>query len=699
MASNDAVDVSTASGTRFTIDPVRVAITRMPGQTRFTPNEDFSVTARVTIPSFGSTVTLDLSLMNKDDSTTTDMALLLTGNDDNRADFGPLAAADYTLTASGVNIVTIRAIDFSVANVPATVTATVGDDLEVRVAVTGRNTLTTPITVTLALTGPTPGTKDVVLTAGIDPNATITFTGLMDGSYTLTATADPPVLNITGSPVNFMKIVVDSDGDGLIDINFLEDLDYIRHNPEGTSYKPGASASAVTAGAPTDTTGTACEDLFTPTNLCGYELMRDLDFDDAGSYRSGMVNSVWTNTPSLVCDSDNDPSTPPLTAPGSGWLPIGDDRTRFSTILEGNGHTISHLRVARDPAFIGLFGYIGRAGLVRNLTLSDVDLSFVGRESGNRDSEIGSLAGRSDGIIMAVNASGSVDAGNSTSEIGGLVGSTGGATSRIMASHASTTVHGCITNSRSIGGLVGVNDGGRIVASYASGAVDFNPGSSGQNFVGGLVGSNQSGTITASYASGAVDGGDGGGNVVGGLVGDNFISTITASYASGAVDGGDGDDDQVGGLVGNNFISTITASYASGAVDGGDGDDDHVGGLVGANEDGTITASYGFGTQMRGEISAGTIDRADDASPAMGVGAVTSATALTEANSSTATPDGTNDWLTSVWDFGTTSQRPILNWITNIDNLSDPANITYSCVQDQLPTGQTCGDPIPGQTR
>ena len=685
MASNDAVDVSTASGTRFTIDPVRVAITRMPGQTRFTPNEDFSVTARVTIPSFGSTVTLDLSLMNKDDSTTTDMALLLTGNDDNRADFGPLAAADYTLTASGVNIVTIRAIDFSVANVPATVTATVGDDLEVRVAVTGRNTLTTPITVTLALTGPTPGTKDVVLTAGIDPNATITFTGLMDGSYTLTATADPPVLNITGSPVNFMKIVVDSDGDGLIDINFLEDLDYIRHNPEGTSYKPGASASAVTAGAPTDTTGTACEDLFTPTNLCGYELMRDLDFDDAGSYRSGMVNSVWTNG----------------TGPNGGWIPIGNNNTgneatRFSAIFEGNGHTISHLRVARDPAFIGLFGYIGRAGLVRNLALTDVDVRYM-RTVGN-SADIGSLAGRSDGTIVAVSAGGSVDAANSSGSIGGLVGVTNGATSTIVASSSSTTVNGGIDSHKSIGGLVGENIDGRIVASYATGAIDT-ARNTGLSIVGGLVGWNFDGTIVASYATGAIVAVDRDGNEIGGLVGANW-GTIVASYATGAVggvavDGGYISGDKVGGLAGSNAGGTITVSYATGAADGGGGDFDTVGRLVGEYEDDAeIIASYGFGT-VTGQEIVGTLDRSDDASPPA---TVSDATALNKANSST-TPG--NRWPTSVWDFGNTSQRPILNWITdvNIGDPFDPADDVYFCVQDQLPTGQTCGNPITGQTR
>ena len=171
------------------------------------------------------------------------------------------------------------------------------------------------------------------------------------------------------------------------------------------------------------------------------------------------------------------------------------------------------------------------------------------------------------------------------------------------------------------------------------------------------------------------------------------MGTITASYATGAVKG-DGDNDNVGGLVGGNG-GTIAASYATGTVDGGDGDRDIVGGLVGSNSSFDVTASYGFGTRMGGETAG--VDRTGDASPDTGAGAVTSAAALTEANSST----GTNDWPARVWDFGNDTQRPVLKWITGFDVLGTSEESTYPCdmtLLPKLPTPQMCLGVIPGQT-
>ena len=323
---------------------------------------------------------------------------------------------------------------------------------------------------------------------------------------------------------------VDLDNDGLIEIKTLEDLDYIRHNLAGTSYKPGADADADTRGAPTSRTAN-CDTATDGVYLCGYELAGSLDFDDPASYRDSSANmTAWTS--------------------GTGWTPIGRDfRTQFNAIFDGNGHTITNLRIARqDTTLIGLFGYIGSDGMVRNLTLINAQVDYTGSSS----AYVGSLAGRSEGTIVAVIAtSADVDGGEGDDAVGGLVGN---------------------------------NLSGTITASYATGMVDGNGG------IGGLVGfNNDSGTIAASYATGAVDGGDGDRDNVGGLVGYNFSGTIAASYATGAVDGGDSDRDDVGGLVGNNLSGTITASYATGAVDGGDGNFDDVGGLVGDNS-GTIAA-------------------------------------------------------------------------------------------------------------
>ena len=74
---------------------------------------------------------------------------------------------------------------------------------------------------------------------------------------------------------------VDDDNDGFIEINSLDDLDNIRHNLASSSYKTNATDPGNTRGAP-------------GSGLNGYELTRDLDFNDPTSYSSGMVNSAWT---------------------------------------------------------------------------------------------------------------------------------------------------------------------------------------------------------------------------------------------------------------------------------------------------------------------------------------------------------------------------------------------------------------------
>ena len=86
---------------------------------------------------------------------------------------------------------------------------------------------------------------------------------------------------------------VDSDDDGLIEIYYLEHLDAIRYDLDGTHYATTAEAEGINRG---------CE-----AGVCnGYELFRSLDFDDDASYVSTSNRILWTST-----------------GDGSGWQPIG----------------------------------------------------------------------------------------------------------------------------------------------------------------------------------------------------------------------------------------------------------------------------------------------------------------------------------------------------------------------------------------
>ena len=295
---------------------------------------------------------------------------------------------------------------------------------------------------------------------------------------------------------------IDSDNDGLIDINTLEELNNIRNNLEGTSYKVSADGSGNSEGCP----ATGCD---------GYELMGNLDFADAASYAAGSINSDWRPN-----RADPDMAT------NAGWEPIGScnedtgdfgsnpcgdaDDTPFVAMFEGNGYTISNL-YTRDAGGVGLFGITAESAEIRNVGL--IDNNSYGEGGINR---VGGLAGYNDGEIIASYATGSADGGAGVSTVGGLVGFSSG---EIITSYATGNANG-----RTAGGLAGRNDG-EIIASYATGD------SMNGDRVGGLVGWNYGGAIIASYATGNADG-----DIVGGLVGWNN-GEIIASYGFGTLTG------------------------------------------------------------------------------------------------------------------------------------------------------------------
>ena len=205
---------------------------------------------------------------------------------------------------------------------------------------------------------------------------------------------------------------------------------------------------------------------------------------------------------------------------GKGWTPIGTNyEKRYKGTFDGRGHTIKGLTVTTNDQFVGLFGYLDRAGTVKNVVMEGIQItSNHVLMSGNT----GGVVGYSWGTIENCSVSGSV---SGTNCVGGVVGGQQSSGS-IIGCSSSATVKG----TRHVGGVVG-EKWGTMTACYATGNVTLEINSPKDLSGGGVVGLNGGSTVLACYATGNVNSkGRSTGNVhIGGLFGDNYTA-VTACY-------------------------------------------------------------------------------------------------------------------------------------------------------------------------
>ena len=204
---------------------------------------------------------------------------------------------------------------------------------------------------------------------------------------------------------------------------------------------------------------------------------------------------------------------------GKGWTPIGTNyEKRYKGTFDGRGHTIKGLTVTTNDQFVGLFGYLDKAGTVKNVVMEGIQItSNHVLMSGNT----GGVAGFSWGTIENCSVSGSV---SGTNCVGGVVGSQKAGS--IIGCSSSAIVKG----TRYVGGVAG-EKWGTMTACYATGNVTLEINSPQDLSGGGVVGLNGGSTVLACYATGNVNSkGSNTGNVhIGGLFGDNY-TVVTACY-------------------------------------------------------------------------------------------------------------------------------------------------------------------------
>ena len=205
---------------------------------------------------------------------------------------------------------------------------------------------------------------------------------------------------------------------------------------------------------------------------------------------------------------------------GKDWTPIGTDYDNsYKGTFDGGGHTITGLTFTTNDEYAGLFGWLNRAGTVKNVVMEGVQITSNQIYGGS----IGGVVGYSWGTIENCSVSGSV---SGTVYVGGVVGAQIGGS--ITGCSSSATVKGTVD----VGGVAGqTNSSATLTACYATGnvTIEINPK---KNIAGGsLVGMNAGSSLLACYATGNVTStGSSTGKVhIGGFLGNNY-TTVTACY-------------------------------------------------------------------------------------------------------------------------------------------------------------------------
>ena len=313
------------------------------------------------------------------------------------------------------------------------------------------------------------------------------------------------------------------------------------------------------------------------------------------------------------------------------WKPIGG--TYFSGIFDGNGYTISNMKIGSLTVTTsvyfqtGLFYHISGSGTVKNLGVvaSAINISSAGIAGYVR---IGMIAGRSSGVIENCFNKGSINCSigeylkYSYTDIGGIVGEGGMVrncynTGAISTNLGLTCYVGGITgggeveNSFNTGNITvkgeskydndfkvfagGVAGFGKIKGSYNTGKVEANSNKSA--YAGGVAGGSSSVINTYNTAPVIVSGSEG--VYGGGLAG--RADQLRNSYNAGDITATTSKNAYIGGVVGelnDQFSSAniqLTTCFNTGNVTGTAGSFAYIGGIAGTSN-GPISQAYNAGT-------------------------------------------------------------------------------------------------------
>jgi hypothetical protein len=172
---------------------------------------------------------------------------------------------------------------------------------------------------------------------------------------------------------------------------------------------------------------------------------------------------------------------------GVNLTPVGTFAQPFTGIFDGGGYCLRNAVIEKPGEInIGVFGYIGPGGQVRNLGI--VDCTVAGKTN------VGGLAGQNDGSLKNFFTTGRV---NAELYPGGLVGSQ-------YQGSVSSCYSTCTVTGNRAGGVFGIAEEATITDCYSTGTIN-EPDSSGIKVIGGFAGDLMFVTISNCYSIGAVN--------------------------------------------------------------------------------------------------------------------------------------------------------------------------------------------------
>ena len=145
--------------------------------------------------------------------------------------------------------------------------------------------------------------------------------------------------------------------------------------------------------------------------------------------------------------------------PQANHTPIGlygieEYRKPFRGTFDGQGHKITNLQV-NAVYYAGLFGYIGAGGVVKDLTVSSLEVRVDKEDRDYTACYVGAIAGYNDGTIVGCANRGVAVYGNvNYAYVGGIVGENAGS---IQNCYNLGRVYTTSNNSNYLGGIAGEN--------------------------------------------------------------------------------------------------------------------------------------------------------------------------------------------------------------------------------------------------